>query len=409
MRIGIVWPEDYPLARTTVRFERYLQGFQALGHDALIAATEPASAGFPFPTWKVPSLGALRTAELWESLNLDAALVCTWLGKSDILEAARPHVRCLLSLSDSDGCVGVRVHPWSLLRRMWGLQRKLSDRLRTTRWWLSQFLGLDVHRDNEVLASCRLADQIIVFSPGAGESLASFFRYHGQARIEEHILVAPYPVAEELELSPVETTREDCIVAIGRWDDPQKDVGLLVAALKLVLRQRPQSRCIVLGPGGDGPLQALQAEYPDRVECPGPVPPTRVREALDRSRCLLSTSRWESGPIVAAEALLRGCSLVGPRSIPSFRQFCRGSDGTTFARRSPAATAAALTAELQAWDAGQRDPEHAASAWHGYFTPLAVCERLLAGFSAAASEPDGWARPTPRAHASLHEAPSNRP
>ena len=399
MRIGVIWPENYPLARTTVRFELYLEGFRALGHDAVLVATEAASVGFPCETWKIPDRAALLAPGLWADLGLDAALVCTWLVNGDVLAAARPHVRRLISLSDSDGCIGVRVHPWSLLSRMWVMQQRLPDRLRTARWWLSQFLGIDVRRDAEVLASCRLADRIVVFSPGAGESLASFFRYHREEGLIGRIAVAPYPVDEGFGDGPLEKAREDRVVAIGRWDDPQKDAGLLAASLKRLLRDRAATRCSILGAGGGGALESLRAAFPGRVDCPGPVPPARVREILGRSRCLVSTSRWESGPIVAAEALLRGCSLVGPHSIPSFRCFCRdGSCGTTFVRRSAPSASAAVRSELEAWDAGRRDAEEIGSAWRGHFTPRAVCRRLLAGLSADAGDA-GPATPGPAVHA----------
>jgi glycosyltransferase involved in cell wall biosynthesis len=384
MRIGIIWPEDTALAGTTVRFERYLHGFGSLGHDAVIVATEAASAGFPYPIWTVPDRASLLSPRLWRDLNLDAALLCTWLVHTDLMRAARPYARHLLSLADSDGCLGVRVHPWSLLGRMWVLQPRLLDRLRSALWWLRQLIGLDVRRDNEVLASCRLADRIIVFSPGAQENLKAFFRYHREEGLEGRITVAPYPVDETFEASPLVTTREDQVVAIGRWDDPQKDVELLVGALAQVLRQRTATRCLILGPGGDQALQTLTTAWADRIEYLGAVPPLRVREILDHSRCLLSTSRWESGPIVAAEALLRGCSLVGPQSIPSFRQFCRnGACGTTFASRSPSAVAAALKSELQAWDVGDRHPERIAACWRGCFLATSVCERLLTGLGEA--------------------------
>ena len=107
-----------------------------------------------------------------------------------------------------------------------------------------------------------------------------------------------------------------------------------------------------------------------------------VAALLGRARVLLSTSRWESGPIVAGEAMLRGCSLVGPASIPSFAQFCDAGCGTTFGRRSAGAVVAALDAETEAWAAGRRDPVAIASRWHGYFTSEGVCRRVLDGLEA---------------------------
>jgi hypothetical protein len=107
---------------------------------------------------------------------------------------------------------------------------------------------------------------------------------------------------------------------------------------------------------------------------------------FNQSRILLSTSRWESGPIVAAEAVLRGCSVVGAQSIPGFRQFSDTGCGTVFATHSPRAIASAVREEARAWRDGRRDPEVIAAAWRGYFTPRQVCAQLLGSLMAAGSD-----------------------
>jgi hypothetical protein len=105
-----------------------------------------------------------------------------------------------------------------------------------------------------------------------------------------------------------------------------------------------------------------------------------IVELLGRSRVLLSTSRWESGPIVASEALLRGCSLVGPNSIPSFRHFCEGGAcGTTFAARTGPAVGVALDQETRAWEGGARDARDIAATWKNRFTADTICRQVLTG------------------------------
>jgi glycosyltransferase involved in cell wall biosynthesis len=377
MRIGIVWPDPTPLAVLSIRFERYREGFRRLGHEAIVVSTAAAAEGLADVS--VPTLAALRDPALYAGLRLDAALVLTWLGLPDIMAAARPHVRHLISLSDSDGVIGVRVFPARLLSRMVLVQSNFGDRLRTAGWWLRQYLGIYRGVDRGLVESGRLADRIVVFSPGAKENLRRFFSHHGEEALVGRIVVAPFPVGDDFERNPVSTDREDRVIAIGRWDDPQKGVGLLVAGLERYLRAGGRWRFTLLGRGGENVFRSLLATFPDRVEYRGAVAQDEVAALLGRARVLLSTSRWESGPIVASEALLRGCSLVGPASIPSFAQFCGAESGTTFARRSARAVAAALSAEAEAWATGQRDPAAIAARWQGYFTPEAVCRRVLDG------------------------------
>src|SRR5262245_30927908 len=100
MRIGIVWPDTDRLAGLSIRFDRYREGFRRLGHEAVMIGTAEAAEGCNWADVSVPTPAALRDPALYAGLRLDAALVLTWLGLPDIMAAARPHVRHLISLSD---------------------------------------------------------------------------------------------------------------------------------------------------------------------------------------------------------------------------------------------------------------------------------------------------------------------
>jgi glycosyltransferase involved in cell wall biosynthesis len=379
MRIGIIFTADIRLTSTTVRFERYREGFRRLGHDPVIVCTEEAAIGFPWADVQVPNLTALRDPELWSSLRLDTALVLTWLGMPDVMSAIRAHVRYLVSLSDSDGVVGVRVFPRQLLARMLVQQPQLLNRLRAAGWWFRQYLWAFKHEDEPVRTSARLADRIVCYSPQAGRYLQAFFDYHQEPSLGERVLIAPYPLDDTFLDAPMPTKRENHIVAIGRWDDPQKDACLLSRAIARYLRAGGSWKFVLIGSNGEKPFRPLISAYPQVVEYRGVVPQAEVADLLGRSQILLSTSRWESGPIVASEALVRGCSVIGPYSVPSFCQFCRNGCGTSFADRAPQAVVTALTDEIKAWEAGRRDPARIAARWKEYFTPEVVCRRILDG------------------------------
>jgi glycosyltransferase involved in cell wall biosynthesis len=93
------------------------------------------------------------------------------------------------------------------------------------------------------------------------------------------------------------------------------------------------------------------------------------------SRVLLVSSRWESGPIVAFEALCSGTTVVGPAWVPACRWLAPDA-GRCFTRRSATALGAAVVSELQAWDAGHRDPAAVAARWRPWFDPAEVCRRF---------------------------------
>ena len=142
MRIGIVWPDGGAsggLEHSVRSLPRRVPAAWARGRSS--SAPAEAAEGFEWADVSVPTPAGLRDPALYAGLRLDAALVLTWLGLPDIMAAARPHVRHLISLSDSDGVIGVRVFPARVLSRMVLVQSNFGDRLRTAGWWLRQYLG----------------------------------------------------------------------------------------------------------------------------------------------------------------------------------------------------------------------------------------------------------------------------
>ena len=397
MKIQLVFNHRDRLAdpSMSIRYERYIEGFRELGHDVSMITTVASAEGVNWAE-TVPDTRSLFDPLLWARLSPDLVLLPTWLGMADLLAAIRPHARHVIVLADSDGYVGSRVHPWRSLSRKLAMERSLEGKLRAAGWWVRQYLGADRSVDQGVVDSCRLCDRVVVFSPGAKANLHAFFRFHRVDELAARVLVAPFPVDESFEASPVATHREDQILAIGRWADPQKAAGLLADTLAELVRRREASKVIVIGSGGEAVFGPLARACPSRVDYRGVVPQAEVLELFDQSQVLLSTSRWESGPIVAAEAVLRGCSVVGAKSIPGFRQFSDTGCGTVFATRSPRAVANAVREEAQAWRDGRRDPNVIAAAWRGYFTPRQVC--------AAPREPECWRLSPPRIAGSKLEA-----
>lgn len=402
MRIRLVFNSPSRLADSSIHYERYLRGFRELGHEAAMITTVASAAGVDWAD-TVPDVQSLSDPTLWARLSPDLVLLPTWLGMADLLAAIRPHARFVVALADSDGYVGPRVFPRQSLCRMLTFQRSLGGKMKAFGWWVRQYLGADRSAEQGVLDSCRLCDRVVMFSPGAKANLQALFRFHRADDLAGRLVVAPYPVEESFESTPVATHRADQILAIGRWADPQKAAGLLADSLAELVRRGEPSRAIVIGSGGEAVFGPLAKAYPNHIEYRGVVLQDEVLELLGRSRILLSTSRWESGPVVAAEAVLRGCSVVGPGSIPSFRHFSDTGCGSVFATRSPRAIANAVREEAWAWRDGRRDPLAIAAAWRGYFTPREVCSRLLGGLTSAEA-----ARPDEHTGASAVAAPDAR-
>ncbi len=105
---------------------------------------------------------------------------------------------------------------------------------------------------------------------------------------------------------------------LGRFDEPQKRFADALAIFSKALKEINELSIII---AGDGPsLPSLEAwldkhpEFSQRVNYLGVVKPEAVNaEIYQKSDLLLLTSEWETGPIVAWEAMSQGVCFVSSR------------------------------------------------------------------------------------------------
>jgi hypothetical protein len=106
-------------------------------------------------------------------------------------------------------------------------------------------------------------------------------------------------------------------------------------------------------------------------------PHREVGAICQRSKIFLMTSRTESFNIAAAEALCCGCSVVGPVEIASVPFFAGEASGTVACRQRRSHFLDALGAEVQAWEAGMRNPGRIAQTWLAAVGSAAVAKKTL--------------------------------
>jgi glycosyltransferase involved in cell wall biosynthesis len=379
LKIGLVWPGPNRLTEITVRYERYVRGFERLGHRVVTICPAETAVGYEPAVHTVADAAALRSPGLWQELGLDVAVVIAWLRMPELMaaiKAACPHV---VSVGESDGVVGVRVQPFTILRRMIAFHPRWRQKLGAAKHWVLLAAGGYRALERPVLESASAADLITMTSPGARANLAAVFAYHGRPELAGKAVVVPYPVDDPFLTGdvPPSADRPERVVAIGRWDDPQKDAPLLADGIAWAAARLPEVEFVIVGRNGGGVFDRLCRRNP-RVRYLGIQPPEVIARLLRESRALVLSSRWESGPIVAFEALASGTSVVGPLWVPACAWCCgEGPYGTLFRRRSGAALGEALLQELIAWRDGVREPAKTAELWRGRFDPTAVCRAML--------------------------------
>jgi len=134
---------------------------------------------------------------------------------------------------------------------------------------------------------------------------------------------------------------------IGRYEEPRKGIGVLVAALDLLVAHRPQLRLVIAGPGDEAELrETLPYRLRDRVDFLGQV------SEVDKARMLASVDVYcapnlggESFGVILLEAMATGTAIAASDLEPFRRVLDGGRAGQLFGTGDPGGCAVAL-AEL---------------------------------------------------------------
>ncbi|MCP4656125.1 MAG: glycosyltransferase [bacterium] len=387
MKIAIVWNYESRVMDCSFRFEQYLSGFRALGHQPTVVCTRASAEGFDGPVEIAQSAAVFEDAGFWESVGAEVALIVTWLGMVEVLAAIRRAGTQVIAIADTDGLIGLRLHPLIALERMIVYQNGWVERAKCVKYWLGRYLTEGFKgsaEDRERMASGRQSDLLVLCSPQAQSHFERFLEHCGEPQLCRRLFAAPFIIGEVFLSSPVPESKAPRIAAIGRWQDPQKNPALLVDALSRVLDQRPETEVVLFGAGGERWFDPFAEQYPT-VSYLGPRYLQEVAETLSTCRAVFIPSRWESGPHIATEGLAVGATIVGP-AIPGLVSWSEdGRFGHIATSSRPRALARALCRELDDWDEGRRDPQAIAETWRERLAPERVCGQLLEALEAVSA------------------------
>ncbi len=378
MKIAIAWNREQSLHGGSFPFEQYRRGFEALGHDAWVLARRADAEGFPQPVQTVDDLAVLHDRDFWRQQRADVVMIITWHRMSEVLEAICQSGTRVLAIADSDGRIGLRAHPWHTLERMIFYPSGWLGKAHCVRYWLGRYLReiAGSAEDEEYLASTRSSDVVVVPSSEARRHLLRFFAHRRAPHLGRRVITVPYTIAPAFLRCPLPDRKIDRVTAIGRWDDPQKDAGLLTRALSSFLARRPSTEVVIFGAAGERLFAPLADRFPS-FSYRGVQPQEEVARVLSASRAVVVSSRWESGPLVALEGLALGATVVGA-PIPSLVSWCGGGRfGVVSRSRRPGSLARALSDEMTAWDQGRRNAGEISSHWRACLSPRTVCQRML--------------------------------
>ncbi len=384
MQVAVVWNYGTPLRQCSFRFEEYVGGLEALGHEAVMVCPESSNDGLSLPIVSPPGGGGLDDARFWRDLAADVAIVPAFHQMSGLLELIRAAGTRVVAMGDSDGQMGLRAFPLATLRRtIWvgpsGPGHRRRQFVRLLKRWMRSFQRRDP-QDAEFLCSTALSDVLILGCEEARTHFRRFLRSAGAADLEGRVHVSPLAIHRLFVESDDLARERRGMVAVGRWDDPQKNASLLARALRRYLERAPGEEdgdpVRIFGAGGEAHFADLCRGFPN-VEYCGPQFPEVLVDALAGSRCIVFSSRWEGAPHAGCEALSMGATIVGT-PIPSLRSWSEGGAwGRVASAHRAGPLAAAITAENAAWRRGERDPLAIAAVWRQRSSGVNVCRTML--------------------------------
>jgi len=300
------------------------KAFRAIGHDAYLVvhlATEPCPAPDAFSHSKIrnskstippvlwPSRPDVRDPLWWQSQKPDLVILGLWTRpKYDPIRraalSATPHV---IERADSDGMrtasCGLltyakrrfdyfrdRTYPWpSLLSIPASLFYSFVSIIATP--WI----------ETRLARTLKLLPAIAVETPhatGLWKSLATRL-----AADPEKIHCVPHPIQTDIFKFDPAIQKKNQIISVGRWDSYQKNLPLLLKTLRSFLDRNPSWTSLVIGSG-------LPAKSPHpRITLLPPLSPPDLARHMQESQIFLSSSRYESFGLAAAESGACGCNV----------------------------------------------------------------------------------------------------
>ena len=122
----------------------------------------------------------------------------------------------------------------------------------------------------------------------------------------------PHPIQTDIFKFDPTVSKKNQIISVGRWDSYQKNLPLLLKTLRSFLDKNSSWTSLVIGSG-------LPAKSPHpRITFIPQTSPEQLAPLMQESKIFLSSSRYESFGLAAAEATTCGCAIVGASVIEIF-------------------------------------------------------------------------------------------
>jgi glycosyltransferase involved in cell wall biosynthesis len=333
--------------RGSIDHDGYARSLRRIGLSPILVClgNEAGEADFPI---QVVSRDEQEDANFWRQQQIDLAIVWNWLRGSRVLAALRTANVMTIVRGDTDGMISARVFPRESFVRTVANGNGVKSRLGLAKFFLLNALPYAYEEDQKFLRTVELTDAVAVETPVAKQGLTRVLKHYGQPDQVRKVHIVPHSVRDVFSCNtvPLQAIRPRQVLAAGRWDSNQKNPELLLRTIRQLLRLDPDLSIVVCGPLKES-LAKVSDSLGERVTFIGRVSTDEMVEQLSISKTFLSTSRWETHPIGALEAICLGCRVVAP-PIRGFVDLLSDQRFGSLAKRcTPASLAKTVIDELE--------------------------------------------------------------
>ena len=327
------------------------------------------------------TLEQMQETTWWKQWGAEGVVLNAWaLARYEpIARAIKGAGKRLILTVDTEGLVSPHVWPLRHLQQKYFTEKDegkwfpaVWTLLKTTvRSLRARHVGTIKHLEH--------GDLIVLPSSLAQQRYHRFLTAMRRGDLTSRLRFLSYPAVKEMAYNSL-TLKKPIIIAVGRWQTQQKNAPLLLRVLQRVLTEQPHYSARIIGSGAEVVkklAQNLSADCRSRIDITGKVENAKLPALYGESRIFLSTSRYESFLIAAGEALCCGCSVVGDARIATMPYFAGSNSGTVSCNSSVDNFRDALTAEINAWQSGERNPTQISQTWQARLHPDRVAQALL--------------------------------
>ena len=356
------------------------RAFRHLGHEAQLVvhpARESNIHNQTSPISKDPVIWAsasdVRNPSWWQSGKPDLVILGLWTRPQydPIRRAALSVTPHIIERADSDGMRTASCGLKEFTQRRYdyfrdqtaGLPKGISFLLSCL--YATLFTLSSPWMEKRLAKSLRFIPDLVVETPGATLCWNSLVKKLKPATRVHHI---PHPVQADLFRYRDSVRKEKKVVAVGRWETHQKNLPLLLSTLRAFLDRHPDWSAVVIGSG-----LPLAPRHP-RITLSPPLPAASLAEVMGTSKIFLFSSRYESFLLSGAEALVAGCSVVGPETLVATQQLVEIQGCAPFGHHS---LGEGLEQELQAWTEAGRNPSQISKKACAVFSAETIAQKFL--------------------------------